>query len=195
MKKIMKKTVFFLAVILFLNNAQYVRAYDATWVIDSATSSTFTTIVFDNGSDRFSTYDVTTDSLDNSGYTPPPSINTIHNTDLTGFGGLDDEYAILYDPGSVCTAGMLTYSQCLLAGGTEVASTTLSGGLFVGFPPPPPPPPPPPFEEIFGSIGSTSTSSIAVLSIVDNPTQDFFMGVILFYVSAGFVIWIFKKKN
>jgi len=43
-----------------------------------------------------------------------------------------------------------------------------------------------------GGGGATTTASTTT---VDNPTQDLFNGILLFFLSAGFIIFIFKKRT
>lgn len=43
-----------------------------------------------------------------------------------------------------------------------------------------------------GGGGSTAT---ATTTAVDNPTQDYFMGVMMFYMAAFFIVFIFKRSR
>jgi hypothetical protein len=57
-----------------------------------------------------------------------------------------------------------------------------------------PPPPPPPAAEIFAS--STIQESPAVqYSIVDNPTDDLYHGILIFAGAFVFVIWLFRRAR
>jgi len=49
--------------------------------------------------------------------------------------------------------------------------------------------------ELFTSSTSAPTTSAQAVLLVDNPNADFFDGVILFFMVAAFIIWLFKKRT
>jgi len=46
----------------------------------------------------------------------------------------------------------------------------------------------------FNCVKLTATSTECLIQVVDNPNQDYFNGVLLFFLLTGGVLFIFKKK-
>lgn len=81
--------------------------------------------------------------------------------------------------GSVLVYPIATTTYTLTAGnGTATTTATSTVNVIL----PPPLPPQNPFNEIFGS--ATSSPAVWNIGIVDNPTQDYFEGVLLFFMLA-----------
>lgn len=51
-----------------------------------------------------------------------------------------------------------------------------------------------PYSEVVGGNTTTTVISTSTQSI-DNPTQDYFYGIVLFMGTAVFIIWVFRRRN
>jgi len=112
------------------------------------------------------------------------SVTDTYNLVLTGHSGISEIDIVQSDSSAVDGDGCFTGNT--LSAYINTANNVIpppDGGDFIiiGLP--------------AGSSGSQDSSSTTTLTVIDNPTLDFFMGMLLFWIAVFFFVWVWKGKK